>query len=231
MHAADENENGDAKTTQNKPVERRKSESGNAKPRATWTKELSGKRKGVGMEETTRGATIDKPIRETMFVTTDENIMGGLKCSLFGLELCNTMTKSTRLQILILGYLRLNSLFRRWTILRHPRGPRRRSKWSLVRSFHTPIPVIRSLALLLNGLRGAFRTRGIPFSSRVCQSPQRFQWYPTSVPQRETPGPPLAHPHRPKQLVSSLSRSCACSRPRHSVWVNRRTSSPLCHVP
>ena len=73
VHAVDENGNGDAKTAQNRPIKRRKGESANAKPRTTQTKEPSKKKKGVGVEETTKGDTNDEPIREKMFVTTDEN--------------------------------------------------------------------------------------------------------------------------------------------------------------
>ena len=49
--------------------------------------------------------------------------MVGLKCSIFGFELCKTMTKSTRLQMTTFGYLKLNSLFCRWTILRSSAVP------------------------------------------------------------------------------------------------------------
>ncbi len=49
-------------------------------------------------------------------------------------------------------------------VLSSPCDPRRRSRWSLVGPFHTPMPVIHSLALLLNHLRDTSRTRRIyPF--------------------------------------------------------------------
>ena len=122
---------------------------------------------------------------------------GGLKCSLFGFEICNTMTKSTRLQMSTFSYLKLNSLFRRWTMLGLPRGPCRRSRWFLVGSFHASVPVIRSLAPSPKRLRETIRTRRNTFldphlpvvlvrgvSTSVCS---------------------LAHPHLPSHLVSSLS--------------------------
>ena len=40
------------------------------------------------VEETVKMTSIDKPIREKVFVTTDES--GSLKCSLIGLRLSNT---------------------------------------------------------------------------------------------------------------------------------------------
>jgi hypothetical protein len=70
--SADGGSNGDAKAAQKGPVKRRKSESANAKPRTKRTKEPSRKKKGAGAEETTKVTNIDEPIREKMFVTTDE---------------------------------------------------------------------------------------------------------------------------------------------------------------
>ena len=47
---------------------------------------------------------------------------------------------------------------------------------ALVEPFRTPIPVTRSLAHPLNRLRGTFRTRRMPFQSRVYQLSPRFWW-------------------------------------------------------
>ena len=73
MHAAGRNGNVDAKVAQKRPLKRRKSESTNAKPRTKQAKELSRKTKGVRMEKTTKVVSTDAPIRERMFVRTDEN--------------------------------------------------------------------------------------------------------------------------------------------------------------
>ena len=81
--------------------------------------------------------------------------------------------------------------------------PRTRSRWSFVRRFHTLIPVNRSSSQTLNRLRGTFRTRRIPFQSRVYQSSQRFWWYLHQYP-KETPGTLLAHLHPHSHLVSSF---------------------------
>ena len=78
------------------------------------------------------------------------------------------------------------------------------SQWSLVGSFHTPIPLIYSLAPPLNRLREAFRTRRIPFRSRVCQSSERFRVVSISVSQREASVPLLVHSRPPSHLFSSF---------------------------
>ena len=72
VHAADGDGNGNAKVAQKRPVQRRKSECANAKPRTKLMKEPSRKKKGVRVEETTTMASIDKPIREN-YSWTDEN--------------------------------------------------------------------------------------------------------------------------------------------------------------
>ena len=64
VHAADGNGNGDAKVAQKRQLKRRKIESANARPRTKWTKEPSRKRMGVRMEETTKVASVDEPMRE-----------------------------------------------------------------------------------------------------------------------------------------------------------------------
>ncbi len=71
------------------------------------------------------------------------------------------------------SYLNLNSHFIRVGGF----SPRRRTpqvNLMVPRSFYILIPVIRSLVQPLNCLRDTFRTRCIPFQSRVCQSCQRF---------------------------------------------------------
>ena len=63
------NEDSGADMGGKKPMKRQKAES--AKPRAKRTKELATKKNGVRVEETTEGS-IEEPVRERMFVTTDE---------------------------------------------------------------------------------------------------------------------------------------------------------------
>ena len=131
------------------------------------------------------------------------------------------MTKSTRLQMSTFSYLMLNSLFRRRTILGLPRGHRRRNRWFLVGSFHTPVPVIRSIALPPNRLRDTLRTRrNTLLEPHVPVVPVRvistLVW-------------PLAHPHPPSHLVSSLAHAPA-PHPRRAVWANCRTSPRLFRV-
>ena len=116
------------------------------------------------VEETTKVATIDEPKREKMLVTTDENIiMGGLKRSLFGLELYNTITKSTRLQMSVFTYLRPNFLFRRWTILRLSRGPSQAKQMVPRRMLPHPDTSYSLISPSTRQLAGHIRTRRIPF--------------------------------------------------------------------
>ena len=63
---------------QKRRVKRLKSEPANVVLRTKRMKDPRRKKKGVGVEETTKMTSIDKPIREKMIVTTDEN--GRLKC-------------------------------------------------------------------------------------------------------------------------------------------------------
>ena len=51
----------------------RKGGSANAKPRTVRMKEPSRQKKGVRLEETTKMPSIDEPIGEKMFATTDKN--------------------------------------------------------------------------------------------------------------------------------------------------------------
>ena len=84
---------------------RRNSESADVVPLTKRMKASSRKKKGERVGEMTKTTSFDEPTREETFVMT-----GGLKCSLFGLRLSNTMTKSTRLQMPTPGCLKLNSL-------------------------------------------------------------------------------------------------------------------------
>ena len=67
-YGADRNGNGDAKVAQKRPVKRRKSESANVVLQTKRMKDLSRKKKGVRVEETTKMPSFDEPIREKFFV-------------------------------------------------------------------------------------------------------------------------------------------------------------------
>ena len=103
-------------------------------------------KEGVRVEETTQMLRIEEPRRGKCSGRLMR--MGGSKCSLFGLEPCNTVMKSTRLQCQPSA----TSSSTPASAGGRSRGPRRRSRLSLVGSFHTSIPVISSLALPLNRL-------------------------------------------------------------------------------
>jgi len=67
VHTVDGDKDGDAKVAQKRPVKKQKSESADAKPRTKRAKDPSRKKKEMRVEETTKVACIDEPIRENMF--------------------------------------------------------------------------------------------------------------------------------------------------------------------
>ena len=142
------------------------------------------------MEETTNVAHIDVPIREKMFVTTDEN--GTLKL-LFGLGQSNKMTESTPLQISTLSHLKLAQVEVPSPSPRPPQAKPIVPHWVLSH----PIPVTQSLALPPNRLRGYIQN-----ASNTLPEP-RVPVVPTvpvvsaSALQHETPGSLLAHTYLP----------------------------------
>ena len=123
--------------------------------------------------------------------------MGGLKYSLAKQhdgEIC----ESTRLQMATLSRLKLYSL-RRWTFLRPPQlkpmVPRR-----IFPHPDTSYPLISlSIQPHMGHIRNASNTLLEPRVPVVPTVPVIS----TSMPQRETPGPLLAHPHPPPHFVSS----------------------------
>ena len=117
VHTVDGDKDGDAKVAQKRPVKKQKSESADAKPRTKRAKDPSRKKKEVRVEETTKVACIDEPIREKMFPLRT-------RAKQHDDEVCS----SARLQMPDFNYPNLNSLFPRWRFLRLPRGPRSRSR-------------------------------------------------------------------------------------------------------
>jgi len=103
-----------------------------------------------------------------------------------------------------------------------PHGSRRRSRWSLVGFFHTPIPVIRSLALPRSRLRGH---GAYPSRAACANCANSSSGIHPSAPTRNTKFPA----HRPTPafafgLFSPGSRACSLSH--LAGWVNHRTPSP-----
>jgi len=142
---------------QKRPVKRQKSESAGAKPRTKRAKEPSRKKKEVRVEETTKVTCIDEPIREKMFVTMDAQ--GNLK--MFPLR-----TRAKQQDDAIGSSANANPQPPQPQLplpqMEVPSPPPRPPQAEPVGSFHTPILAIRSLTLLVNCLRGVFRSRRIP---------------------------------------------------------------------
>ena len=161
VYAADENGNGDAKTAQRRSVKRRQREPANAKLRNKRTKEPSRKRRGRECGRDEKSGQYRWADQRKMFVTTDE--CGKLK--MLPLRTCakqhddevdsvaNANPQPSQAQLFLPQV----------DVPPPPRDSHRQSRWCLVGSFYTMIPVIRSLALPFNRLRNTFKTRRTPF--------------------------------------------------------------------
>ena len=106
------------------------------------------------MEETTKVATIDEPIREEMFVTTHEiERLKMLPLRAQAIQHNHEVDPSANAN-LCLPQAQLPLLH-----VDDPLPP----LWPLIGSFHTLMPVIPLLTLPLDSLRGTFRMCRIPF--------------------------------------------------------------------
>ena len=211
VYASDENGDGDAKTAQKRPVKRRKSESANAKPRTKRTKEPSRKRKGVGVEEMTNVASIDEPIREKMFVTTDENgklkmlpLRARAKQQDDGLDSSANANPQPPQARFPLPQVEVPSPPPRPPQAK-PMVPRR-----ILPHPDISLPLVSPATQLLAAhIQNALNTLPEPRVPVVPTVPVVS----TSVPQHETPGSLLAHPHPPSHVGSAPPVHAPASAP------------------
>jgi hypothetical protein len=203
--AADGSSSGNPKAAQKGPVKRRKSESANAKPRTKRAKEPSRKKKGVGAEETTTKVTsIDEPIREKMFVTTDEK--GRLKM----LPL-RTRAKQHDHEVGLSANAnppppRAQLLLSQVEVPSPPQRPPQAKPMVPRRILPHPDTVHPLVSLAAQPLAGRIQNASNTLLEPRVPTIPTVPVISTSVLQHETPRTLLAdpHPHPPSHLVSSL---------------------------